>query len=168
MIALAKTISTKVVTQGKRLVKLLRFGLDDVQEAEQATPHGIDSNPAKELIAVYLKTSQNGKPVVVGFLTKECLAALGELRCFSTDENGALKAYAWFKNDGTIEFNGSADNLVRFNALNTGLQSHNAQVVVELTKIFAAFNALVPGLYLQGPVQTNINPAKVNDLKCTP
>lgn len=168
MLQVVKIISTSEGNLGKRIVKFLRFGKKDVQEAENASPHGIDSNPPKNMIAIYGQTSEKGATVIIGYLNKDVLAAVGETRVYSTNTSGSiLKAYAWFKNDGNIELNGAVNNLVRYTALNTGLQNQVTMINAELVKLGAAINAIIPGAYVHVPVTLNITQSKVNDLKCT-
>lgn len=119
---LVKVISAEVKDL-KRKIKFLRSGKSDVQTAPEAMPFGYDSHPVKDWIAVYSKTSQNGKTVVIGYINKQQLAGVGETRLFSTDADGVLKTYLHLKNDGTAEFNGSDDYMVRFNALKTGFDT---------------------------------------------
>lgn len=119
MNTLVKVIST-VVQQGKRLVKVLYSGNDDIRQMRDAGPYGIDSNPLKDMIAVYAHTSERGKDAIIGYVNKNALAAVGELRMFSTSEDGAASFYAWLKNDGTAEIGGNVDFLVRYSALETG------------------------------------------------
>jgi hypothetical protein len=167
MIVFGKIISTKFDDLKQRLIKITRYGKSDIQEAVEVSPYGIDSNPIKNKIAIYAPSSSNGKTVIIGYIDKDKLAEVGEMRIFSTNASGVLKAYTWYKNDGTQELNGNADNLVRWSALNTALQNQIAQQQAELVKIAAAFNAIIPGLYVPGTMSLNITPAKITDLKST-
>ncbi len=151
----------------KRLVVKVWNGKSDTRTAIQTTAYGIDSNPVKGMVAIYAKTELDGNEYIIGYLNKNCLAATGETRIFSTDANGVLKAYSWHKNDGNIEFNGNADNLVRYAALNTQLQNEVTAINAELTKIATALNGLIPGIYPMQPITLNISSAKINDLKST-
>jgi hypothetical protein len=116
---IVKVISTRVVSE-IRQIKFLRMGKSDVQETEQITPFGIDSNPVKDMIAVYSPTLQQGEPVIVGYINKNQISDVGETRIFSTDENGTLKTFIHLLNDGTMKIGGDADFMVRFNALKSG------------------------------------------------
>ena len=119
MIKLVKTISTSFDTFKKRIVKVMVMGKNDVQTCQQITPFGVDSNPTPNLVAVYAKTGEMGKTVIIGYLNKDLLAGIGETRLFSTDEVGVLKSYIWLKNDETIEIGGDGDFMVRYSALAT-------------------------------------------------
>ncbi len=116
---LVTTISTEIDKLKRRIVKVLRFGKSDVQTCIESGPYGIDSNPVKDMIAVYAETSEKGKVAIVGYFNKNQKALTGELRLFSTDENGTEKFYTWLKNDGTIEIGGDTNFAVKFNELKT-------------------------------------------------
>jgi len=150
----------------RRVVKVWN-GKSDTRTAIEANPHGIDSNPVKGMVAIYAKTEMDGNEYIIGYLNKECLAEPGETRIFSTDENGTLKAYSWHKADGNIEFNGDADNLVRYAALNTDLQNQVNAINAELAKISTALNGIIPGIYPMQPITLDISSAKIDDLKST-
>lgn len=162
---LVKVISTNVDTYKRRVVKFFRMGLKDVQTAIQYAPAGIDSNPTKDMIALYGQTTDKGETVIVGYINKSSLANIGEFRFYSTDSNGNVKFYTWLKNDGTCEIGGNSDNLVRFAKLNTALQNEVTAINTELSKISAAINAIVPGAYIVTPISLNLTPAKINEIK---
>lgn len=142
---LSKVISTELGALGKRLVKVLRYGKSDVQTPTQAAPYGIDSNPVKDMIAVYCATGVKGKTVVLGYLNKDQVAAIGEIRLKSTDENGAEQMYLWLKNDGTMELGGDADFMVRFNELKSGFDQLKSDLNDLKTKWNTFAAAYVPG-----------------------
>ena len=119
MINVTKTISTSI-KNAVRFVKFLRMGKSDVQECRQSSPFGIDSAPTKDMAAIYAKTAEVGKPVIIGYINKNQIAEAGETRIFSTDENGTVKIALHLKNDGTAEFGGNTKNMVRFQELETG------------------------------------------------
>jgi len=119
MINVTKTISTSI-KNAVRFVKFLRMGKSDVQECRQASPFGIDSAPTKDMAAIYAKTGEVGKPVIIGYINKNQIAEDGEFRIFSTDSDGGVQFYIHLKNDGTAEIGGDTDNMVRFQELETG------------------------------------------------
>jgi len=131
MINVTKTISTSI-KNAVRFVKFLRMGKSDVQECRQSSPFGIDSAPTKDMAAIYAKTAEVGKPVIIGYINKNQIAEAGEIRIFSTDENGTVKIALHLKNDGTAEFGGNSDNMVRYSVLET-----------EFNKLKSDFNNLV-------------------------
>lgn len=126
---LVKVFSSNTNDLKQRLIKVLRMGRNDVQTSIQAAPYGVDSNPVKDMVAVYGKTETDGSTVIIGYLNKNSIAGVGELRLFSTDASGAEKFYTWLKNDGTIEIGGNQNFAVKFNELKTEFnklkQSHN-------------------------------------------
>jgi len=128
---LTKVISTRIQS-ARRLVKFLRYGRSDVQECAESMPFGIDSNPVKDMIAVYAPTGEDGKNVIIGYINKQQLADVGETRLFSTDTNGELKFFVHLKNDGTLEVGGDIDNMVRYSELESAFN-----------ELKADFNALV-------------------------
>ena len=117
-----KTISTSI-KNAVRFVKFLRMGKSDVQECRQASPFGVDSAPIEGMAAIYAKTSEVGKPVIIGYVNKNQIAEAGEYRTFSTDSDGGVQFYIHLKNDGTAEIGGDTDNMVRFQELETGFNN---------------------------------------------
>ncbi len=119
MLNASKVIST-ALKDAKRFVKILRFGRDDVQDIREAMPFGYDGNPHKDMVAIYGATSEKGKPVIIGYINKNQIADIGETRIYSTNETGDEKIYLHLKNDGSAEFGGDTDFMVRFNKLKDG------------------------------------------------
>ncbi len=137
MINLIKVISTELKELNQRHIKSLGFGKNDIRTAIQAAPYGVDSNPVKDMIAVYARTSEKGDTVVIGYLNKDQLADVGETRLYSTDANGALKIFLWLKNDGTMQLGGDTKNLTRFQELESGFN----QLKSDHNDLVNAFNA---------------------------
>lgn len=117
MITIVKTLSSEFDNLKRRIIKVLRFGKSDVQTSKEIGPFGIDSNPLEGMYAIHAETGTKGKTVIIGYIKPDQLAAVGEMRMYSTDANGALKTYTWLKNDGTIEVGGSDDFMVRYSKL---------------------------------------------------
>lgn len=162
---LVKTISTEYDKLKRLVIKYTRFGKFDVQTSFESSPYGIDSNPVKDMVALYSTTGENGKTVIVGYLNKDRKAAPGEIRLFSTDDKGALKFYTWLKADGTMEVGGNTDNMVRYLKLNEGLQQEVLALNAEFAKVAAAISAIIPGLYVPTPIQLDISQSKINEVK---
>lgn len=160
---LVKIISTEISNLNERIVKFLRFGLKDVQTAVQSTPYGIDSNPIKDMIAIYGATSDKGKPVIIGYINKNQLTDIGESRIFSTDADGNLKTYIWLQNDGNMEIAGNIDFMVRFSELKSGFD--------ELKSDFNSFLIHVHGVAGTPPVPpaipstASIDASKIDEIK---
>lgn len=115
MLNFVKIDSSELGEFGRRILKFLRYGKSDSQTSNEVAPFGIDSNPIKDMIAVYGPTSDKGETVIIGYLNKNQLAEIGETRLFSTDANGTtLKFSVWLKNNGTLELGGGNDFLLRF------------------------------------------------------
>lgn len=165
MIFYTKTLSTSIDNLKRRIVKALRFGKSDVQTSLEVGPYGIDSNPIKDMVAIYAESAIKGDTVIIGYITKNKIAGIGELRTYSTDVNGVEKFYTWLKNDGSLELGGNIHNLVRYSTLNTSLQSEVNLINVELGKIAAAINAIAPGAYVPTPISINIDSSKINEIK---
>lgn len=147
MINLVKIISTEFDNLSRRVVKLLRLGRSDVQTSLEAGPYGVDSNPIKNMVALYIKTGEKGKTVIIGYINKNQQAAPGEHRIYSTDTAGVEKAYAWLRADGTIEINGDDDNMVRYSELKTAFDELKSDFNALVTK----YNAHVhPGVTAGG------------------
>lgn len=148
MMYLVKIISSSVDDLARRLVKFYRLGLRDVQTSLTVAPYGDDSVPVKDMIAVYSETSTKGNTVIIGYINKNQLAAVGERRLFSTDENGEQKAYVWLKNSGNLELNGKDYHAVRYEKLNSALQGQvdliNAQLDAIATGIASAGGSYTP------------------------
>lgn len=160
MITLCKVNETFI--SGKfRILKVQQFG---AKTANECSPFGEDSNPLKNMTAIFAKTSEAGSSVIIGYINENQLANLGEKRIFSLKETGELSSYIWLKNDKTIEINGNNDNLVRFLPLNKALFNLDSNINAELSKISAAIASL-GGTYVNSVVKTDINDAKIEEIK---
>lgn len=166
---LVKVISTDYNTIKQRVIKFLRMGRIDIQTSIESAPYGIDSNPVEKMIAIYGPTADKSQTVILGYLNKNQLAKPGEMRCYSTDANGALKFYTWLKNDGTMEIGGTADHMVRYSKLETAYN----QLKTDHDTLVTAFNAHIAAVALilgtpavpVAPSTGNISPAKINEIK---
>jgi hypothetical protein len=171
---LTRVISTQLDDLSRRLIKVLRFGRSDVQTPFQALPHGIDSNPVKDWLAVYSETTEKGKPVIIGYINPDQLAEVGGTRIYSTDGNGAVQFAIYLRADGTCEVGGDTDNMVRFvpvaNSVNELKDSVN-----ELKNLFtswtpvpndggAALKSVVTS-WASSPLVEDITGAKIDEVK---
>lgn len=123
MITLVKIISTSVDSLKRRIQKFVRFGLDDVQTSMVAAPFGIDSNPVKDMVAVYAPTAEKGKTVIIGYINKNAISEVGGVRLFSTDANGTEKFYVYLRANDTLELGGNTKHLARFEELETAFNA---------------------------------------------
>jgi len=169
---IVKVISTRITSE-IRQIKFLRMGKSDVQETEQIAPHGIDSNPVENMIAIYSPTLQQGEPVILGYINKNQIADVGETRIFSTDEKGELKTFIHLLNDGTMEIGGNGDFMARFNELKSGfdelrgdfnshVQNYNTHVHPGVTPGPSA-TAITPSI--STPSAASIDAAKIDEIK---
>jgi hypothetical protein len=167
--------STSLGTLGRRIIKFLGLGRSDVQTAPQAAPYGIDSNPTKNMVAIYSDLGNKGAKTVIGYLNVDSVADVGELRLFSTDSDSALQFVIHLRANGTCEIGGTTDNMVRyskledaFNTLKDDLNNH-----IQNYNAFAA--AYVPGspsalgtpptAATSTPSTADITPAKIDEIK---
>lgn len=172
-IYLVRVFSTAVV-KGYRKIKSLCFGKADLQTPDEGAPYGFDSNPVKDTIAILAESSIKGEPVIIGYLNKNRLAAVGEARLYSTDDSGQQKFYVWLKNDGTCEIGGNTDNMVRYSKLETAFN----QLKTDFNNLVGKFNSHTHPYTDDGSPATtsatttpgttssaNIAPAKINEIK---
>jgi hypothetical protein len=158
------TVKSTFIQDSYRMVKVVRFGKDDVQEVSECSPFGVDANPIANMGAVYAETIDDSEPVIVGYINKEQLASPGEIRLFSTDSDGNLKTYLWLKANGDTLLGGDADNAVRYSKLNEGLTTFtnflNEQLVLISTGI-----ATGGGSYTPGTASIDISQSKIEEIK---
>lgn len=164
MIRTVNIYSTSKNKLKQLIVKFCGFGKNDVQTAFAVAPYGVDSNPIKDMVAVYAPTADKGTQVIIGYINKNSLAQPGEVRHFSTDANGNEKFYTWLKNDGTLELNGNTNNLVKFTELNAQLQSLVNNLNSQLALIQSGI-ASAGGTYPRSELTLNINSAKTTKIK---
>ena len=172
-----KVIST-VVEKGIRLVKVLRYGDDDIQEKAQITAFGIDSHPVKDMSAIYARTAVRGDEVIIGYLNTNAIAELGETRIFSTDSDGAEVFALHLKNDGSAEFGGDSRHMVRYEEMETAFN----QLKSDFNALVTAYNSHVhittatvgpspvPGIIsptasASSPSSADISGAKINEIR---
>lgn len=152
MLQLTKVISTELDKAGRRLIKALRFGKNDYQTPMEAGPYGVDSNPIKDMIAVYGPTTEKGEAVVIGYIKKNQVAEPGEYRIFSTNAQGEVQASVHLKANGvivigggSIEFLGNAKTLAKFEELKDGFDQLREDFNNHLQNWNAFAAAYVPG-----------------------
>lgn len=167
-----KIIET-TIEQGRRIVKALRNGRDDVQTSKQITPFGFESNPVRDSIGLYTQTSTKNRTYIIGYIAEGAITEVGESRVFSTDAQGVVQIDFIFKANGTVEMGGSADNAVRYSALETAFN----ELKSKFNSLVTAYNAHVhtgvttgPGVSgttpsVGSPSTADITGAKINELK---
>lgn len=128
----AKRLIVKVLFQGK-----LISGKGDIRTPLEASPFGIDSNPVEGKVALYTRSGKDGKYYIFGYLNTERLAAPGENRIFSTDENGELQTYIWLKNSGNMmHLGGDANWATKY----TESKAELDKLKTSLNSLITAFN----------------------------
>ena len=150
------TVDSTSTEDGMRMIKVDQFG---AKEPYECAPFGFDSNPVKDMTAVYADTSENGEPVIIGYINENQLSEVGELRLYNSEQG-----YIWIKNNNTIELNGDKRTIVAFQDLKTELENTIVKVNAELVKIQTAMTAL-GGVYAQVNVEVNIDSSEVKDVK---
>lgn len=170
---------TRVKQATQEFIKVLRFGKYDVQTSDPCLPHGIDSKPVKEDLAVHSETSNNRETVILGYIKKFDNTQEGETRIYATDQNGIEVFDIYLKNNGTCEFGGNLDNMVRYSKLAIAFN----QLKSELNAFVSVFNAHVHPIPLAQaifpasippssvtatsgvPSTADISPAKIDEIK---
>jgi hypothetical protein len=175
MNALVKILSTESGPLGRLIVKFLRYGSNDVQTSISAQPFGTDSNPVKDMIAVYAPTSEMGKTVIIGYLNPDAIAEVGGHRIYSTDESGAVQGTIYLRANGDAEINGDTDNMVRFTKLKEAFDKlksdHNSLVTAFNTHLHPTASVGPPSPPTPGagipaqPSSADISGAKIDNVK---
>ena len=165
-----KTLSQKIGDAGNRIIKVLRFGLSDVQTATQISPAGIDAGPIKDLIAVYSSTTKNGNKVIIGYISKNSIAEAGELRLYSQDEKGVEQGFVYLKKDGTLELLGDTDYAIRYSEMKTAFDQlrddYNSMVNTFNLHIHAApSGSTAATLTLETPSTADMTASKIDEIK---
>lgn len=160
------------ISKAKRqLIKVLRFGKDDVQEIDQVGPSNFDSSPISEMRAIYGKTSSDGDSIIIGYINENALAEPGESRMYSLDSNGVLQNYIWAKNDGTLEIGGDADNMVRYSKLKSGFDQLKSDFNIHIAEYnlhahpTAPVGPVTPPTVLSTPSEASISASKISEIK---
>lgn len=117
------SVTESLIKKGRRFIKFIGMGRDDVKQHRAIAPWGDEAMPVEGVVAIYGNTSVNGESVVIGYINQIALDAMkaGEKRIFSTDSDGALSYYLHFKDDGTAELGGTGNWLVKYNELKAEL-----------------------------------------------
>ena len=83
----------------------------------------------------------------------------GETRIYATDDNGAEVFDMYLKNNGTMEIKGTGDNLLKYLALNTSLQTFVTDLNAKLVIAFTAVAGSWPGTSI------DISGSKIDEIK---
>lgn len=169
---IVKVISS-TIKNGRHIIKVLRKGLKDVQTAHQVAPYGLDSNPIKDMVAIYGTTSQDGQTVIIGYINLNQVAEPGEYRTFCTDANGNQKFYTWMKKNGTMEIGGDKNHMTRFEELEKGFNELRGDFNTHVQNYNGHTNGVIPSgggptsfpTPLSQPSTANISQAKITEIK---
>jgi hypothetical protein len=165
-------IFSRVKQATDEFIKVLRFGKDDVQTPLPVLPHGLDSKPVKEDLAVTANTTGDGENVVLGYVKLFSETQEGETRLYATDQEGALVFDLLFNNAGELIFNSGEDNAVRYSKLE---DAYN-ELKGKFNDLVSAFNqhvhassgappTPVPSVIPAQPSTGDISPAKIDEIK---
>ena len=168
MVKFVTTLSSKLNELSQRIIKVNSMGIGNTQTPLQANPHGLDSHPVKGMIAIYAPSQGMGETVIIGYLSRDQIAEIGETRVYSTDKDGVLKASIHLKNDETIEINGNSDNMVRFSELETAFNQLKTDFNAHSHITTATVGATpTPGVIAPptAPSSADISGAKIDKIK---
>lgn len=165
---LGKVNGAKITDKIRQIIAII-WGKNDVRNAYDVTPYGIDASPIKGMTAVYANTENNGQPIVVGYINKNQIAKPGECRMFSTNDSGSFQAQVYALQDGNILIGDSetiaayTDFFVKWTAFNTTIQAY---LVTQNAAITTAISGL-GGAYVTPP-PPDFSSAKTTNIKTTP
>ena len=168
MISFSK-VKESLIENGSRILKVVQFG---AKTADSVSSFGDDSHPLNNMVAIYASTSEVGDNIIIGYINKNQIAALGEKRIFSLKEDGSLSFAIHLKNDQTCEIGGNADFAVRYNKLETAFNN----LKTDMNNFITVFNSHVhisaspgspnaPTLTSGAASAADITPAKIAEIK---
>jgi hypothetical protein len=148
-----------------RTITIAIFGPNDSNSAPESAPYGVDCSPIKGMQAIYLNTSKNGQPAIIGYINTNQLAAPGEFRMYATNADGAEKVKIWGHNDGTVEIAGTSDavnpnHATQWEGMNTQMQSY----ITDLNASITAGVASAGGTYTPPVTPLDLTAAKIDKI----
>lgn len=173
MIAIGKIISA-AIEAGKRELKLGLYGAGDTRTALECAPYGFDSNPVKDMLAIYGETDSNGRRIIVGYINKNQAAGVGESRMYSTNSSGAVQIALFLRSDGTMEVGGDANHVAQYEGLETAFNDLKSKVNDLITKfnshthvltLSAGTGSAAPTTPSETPSTADITGAKLDNIK---
>lgn len=163
-------------SNGTRDVVLLQVRISDpkdIQTIELMTPPGDDSIPPAGSRVVILQPSKSWKIAIANQDSITPQAGEGEKRLYS-QAGGSEQAYIFIKSDGTIEVNGNSKTAVRFEDLQTALNTFKNSIESAIAgAITGHIHAVVtppagptgPGSGAAPPVAVDISAAQAQEVK---
>lgn len=147
-------VFTDIIKDGLKHINLRGFSDKDTLTKVQVTPSGIDSTPHDKYVALYCETATRGSGAVIGYIHENFITKAGEIRIYSEDKDGELKAYVYCDEEGVVNVNGDTDNMVRYTPLKNGFDGlrtdfnalvakHN-QLVSEVNLFIGLYNVHTP------------------------
>jgi hypothetical protein len=167
---LLKITQSNVDSLTRRILTMFN-GKTNTVTSVQYGAYGEDTNPVKNSIGIYSDTELDGKEVCLGIMNKNAKAELGERRLYCTDANGNFKFNIWLRADGTVLIGDSeapasyVNYFVKYNELNAASQAQNTAINLEFTKIAAAINAIISGLYTPVVINLDISASQADKVK---
>lgn len=158
------TVDSVKVKNGERKIKLIVAGNSDVRETDDCGIPGVDASPIKGMKAIYAQTQVEGEEVIIGYIIDQQQVASGEIKIYSQDDNGTQKFFAHFKKDGTCNFGGDQDNLVRYTGMDASVQKI-VQFINQQLPLIAAGIATGGGSYTPGTLSVDTSSAKIEEIK---
>lgn len=120
------TVQTSEVTKNKdaddnsRMLQVEITNADDLQSIEQYCQVGEDNNPHPGARVIILDLGPSYRVAIAAHDgNPPAASSLGEKYLYSHDSNGTPLAYVYFRDDSTVEVNGTGDFAVRYNELKT-------------------------------------------------
>ena len=154
-------LKSSSIEQGKRILKVLQFG---AKTAKECGPFGFDSSAPENWTAIYSDTSNKDESIIIGYINKNQVAAIGESRLYALGSSGEVVGYVYARASGVLELNGSEFSGVRFQNLVQAINAQNSLINAELTKIAVAIGAL-GGAYAPGTISTNMTSSESPTIK---
>lgn len=160
---------------GYRVIQVLGLGKNDVQTAEQVQPFGFDSSPVPGFTAITAKTQNNSDNIVIGYISNQItLINEGESIVYSFDGD-IIQSTITLRINGTIEFFGTGDNLVRYSKLKEEYDKTKEVLDTILTVLQTPVNELGNGspsafqaallLAIGSKTTGDISSSKIDELK---
>lgn len=163
-----KTVDPGIVQKGVQTAKVQIFAPQNVGQAPTLAPPGIDASPIAGMTAIYGATTANGVNVIIGYINTGALAEAGEIRIFSTDAQGALKAFVHAKKNGDLHLNGNTKHLTVFEEMKTAFDNFRTDFNNFVTNTYNAHTHAsdgAPAVPLGTASSVNMDDAKADTLK---
>jgi len=129
---------------------------DDVQTVQLMNPSGENSNPPDDSQVLIIDIGSAFKVAVAADDGIAPFGDPGDKQIYSVD-GGIIKAFINLLTSGNIELNGNADNAVRFNALDTQMQT----LIIAINALFAT---KADGSGTAGSLSLDLSSAKVDEV----